>query len=170
MSSGIGRRWYLVRTLAGREVSAERQLNNQGFVTFLPKQVKTVRHARKLSSVVAGYFPSYLFVDLDLDRDRWRSVNGTFCVSYIVSFGERPAPVPRGIVEALMEASDDRGVLDCGSTFRVGQRVRLIAGPFADQLATIDQLDEAGRVRVLLDMVGGQIPVQTVRASLAEVG
>jgi transcription elongation factor/antiterminator RfaH len=169
MVSESPRRWYLVRTLAGRELLAEGQLNNQGFETFLPKRAKTVRHARKLSTVLAGYFPSYLFVALDLGRDRWRSVNGTVCVSHLVAFGDRPSPVPGGIVEALIEASDHRGVVALGPDFEVGQRVRIVAGPFADQLATIDRLDDAGRVRLLLDIVGGQLPVQTVRASLAEV-
>lgn len=169
MRTDSGPRWYLVRTLAGREISAEQQLRNQGFQTFLPKQVKTIRHARKLNTIVTGYFPSYLFVELDLGRHRWRCINGTFSVAHIIMFGDHPAAVPRGIVEALIEASDDRGVLDRGSSFQVGQRVRLVAGPFADQLATIDRLDGCGRVKVLLDIVGGWVPVQTVRASLAEV-
>jgi transcriptional antiterminator RfaH len=41
--------------------------------------------------------------------------------------------------------------------------VRIVAGAFADQLAVIERLDEAGRVRVLLEIVGGQVPVTVAR-------
>ena len=49
-----------------------------------PKRHKTVRHARRLSTVEAPFFPSYLFTVLDLTRHQWRSVSGTFGVSRLV--------------------------------------------------------------------------------------
>ncbi len=160
-------RWYLVRAILGREIMAAQQLGKQGFSAFLPKQMKTVRHARKLKVVLGAFFPGYLFVRLDLDRDRWRSVNGTFGVAYLVSHGERPAPVPRGVVEALIEAADERDVLS-GPPLHVGQKVRITAGAFADQLAVIERLDDAGRVRVLLEIMGGEISMETPREFIAQ--
>jgi transcriptional antiterminator RfaH len=162
-----GDRWYLVRALTGRETFAVEQLERQGFVTFLPKQPKTIRHARRLTVRLAAYFPGYLFVQLDLARQRWRSINGTLGVAYLVGPGERPAPVPKGVVEALMEAADARGVLE-GPPLQAGQKVRIIAGAFADKLAIIERLDDAGRVRVLLDIVSGRVPVTIVRDMLGD--
>src|SRR5712691_7686334 len=46
-----GERWYVVQTLPCREEKARIQLAAQGFRTFLPRYIKTVRHARKLSTV-----------------------------------------------------------------------------------------------------------------------
>lgn len=160
-------RWYLVRTLTGREVVAEQQLRRQGYVTFLPKQPRTVRHARRVRITLSAYFPSYLFVSLDLDRDRWRSVNGTLGVAQLVGRGERPAAVPKGVVEALIAATDEQQVLS-GAELVAGQTVRIIAGAFSEQLAIIERLDDAGRVRVLLDIVGGQVPVSVRREFLQE--
>jgi transcription elongation factor/antiterminator RfaH len=162
-----GLRWYLVRAITGRETFAVEQLERQGFVTFLPKQPKTIRHARRLSVRLAAYFPGYLFVRLDLARQRWRSINGTLGVSHLVGPGERPAPVPKGVVEALIAAADARGVLE-GPPLQAGQQVRIIAGAFADKLAIIERLDEAGRVRVLLDIVSGRVPVTIAREMLGE--
>src|SRR5262245_16033148 len=82
--------WFAVRTLHLREMRAQTQLQQQGFRTYLPKRLKTIRHARKLSTVVAPFFPSYLFVMLDLTRNRWRSVNGTFGVAGLVMQGDQP--------------------------------------------------------------------------------
>jgi transcription antitermination factor NusG len=39
--------------------------------------------------------------------------------------------------------------------------VRLLAGPFAEQLAILDILDESGRVQVLLEILGRQVSVST---------
>jgi transcription antitermination factor NusG len=72
---------------------------------FQPKRRKTVRHARKLSTVEAPFFPRYLFIVLDLARHQWGSVNGTFGVSLLVMRGDQPHPVPRGVVEALIAAA-----------------------------------------------------------------
>src|SRR5213594_3582300 len=77
---GNGHRWFAVHTLSFGEARAQANLENQNFRAFLPKRQKTIRHARKLTTVEAAFFPRYLFVALDLHRDRWRAVNGTFGV------------------------------------------------------------------------------------------
>jgi transcription elongation factor/antiterminator RfaH len=165
--AGEGTRWRLVRTLTSREIFAAGQLARQGFRVFLPKQMKSVRHARRIRVALAAYFPGYLFVQLDLATDRWRSVNGTLGVAHLVGRGEHPAAVPHGVVEALIEAADERGVL-LGPPLTAGQTVRITAGAFADQLAVIERLDGAGRVRVLLQIVGGQAPVSLRRDFVTE--
>jgi transcription antitermination factor NusG len=150
-----------VHTLPHREPGAETQLRMQGFETFMPRRLKTRRHARRLRRILAPLFPRYLFVRLDLDRDRWGSVNGTFGVARLVMEGERPQPVPRGVVESLTAATDDRGVLrfDESGRLKVGERVRVLAGPFADHLGRLQRLSDSGRVCLLLDIMGGRVPV-----------
>ncbi len=163
-------RWYLVRALTGREVVAEQHLRRQGFVTFLPRRPRTVRHARRIQVALGAYFPGYLFVRLDLGRDRWRSINGTVGVAHLVGHGDRPCPAPKGLVEALRAVADDRHVLS-GPLLGAGQRVRVVAGAFADHLAVIERLDEAGRVRVLLEIMdGARVPLTLHRDFVAGAG
>ena len=167
-----GSRWFAVHSLPHREAGAQRQLENQGFRTFLPRCLKARRHARKLETVLAPIFPRYLFVVLDLDRDRWRSVNGTFGVARLVMMaGDRPQPAPRGVVEALIALTDGRGVLrfDGGGRLAVGQKVRILAGAFAEQIGLLQRLDGNGRVRLLLDIMGGRIGVTLPSAALVPV-
>jgi transcription elongation factor/antiterminator RfaH len=156
-----GERWYAVHTLPFAEARAEAQLRRQGFQTFQPKRHKTVRHARRLSTVEAPFFPRYLFVALDLARHRWRSINGTFGVSRLVMWGDQPHPAPRGVVETLIAAADARGILQLASKLQIGGPVRLMAGPFAERLAILDDLDDSGRVRVLLDILGRRVAIST---------
>jgi transcriptional antiterminator RfaH len=156
-----GERWYAVHTLPVSELRAEANLLNQNFRTLLPKRLKTLRHARRLMTVEGPFFPRYLFIVLDPTRDQWRRVNGTFGVSRLVMRGDDPQPVPAGIVEAIQAACDKRGILQLGARLRIGQSVRMMAGPFAEQLAIIDQLDDNGRVRVLLEIMGRRVSIST---------
>ncbi len=157
-----GERWFVVHSMPHRESGAKGHLENQDYRTFLPRRLKTRLHARKLETVLAPFFPRYLFVALDLCRDHWRSVNGTFGVSRLIMEGERPQPVPRGVVEALVAASDARDVLrfDVGGHLNVGERVQVLAGPFADQFGVLERLGDHGRVRLLLEIMGGCVPVE----------
>jgi transcription elongation factor/antiterminator RfaH len=156
-------RWYAVHAQPNREFRAKNQLENQAFEVFLPVRLKTVRHARRLTNLVAPFFPRYLFIRLDLAQHRWRSVNGTFGVSSLVMQGEMPRPVPRGVVEAMIASVDAKGLLCLEQNLTVGARVRLAAGPFAEKLGILDRLDDSGRVRVLLEIMGGTVPVQIER-------
>jgi transcriptional antiterminator RfaH len=162
-------RWYAVHTQPNRELRAKSQLENQGYEVFLPRCLKTVRHARKLTNVAAPFFPRYLFVRLDLVQHRWRSVNGTFGVISLVMQGEKPHPVPRGVVEAMIASVDTSGFLCFKESLVVGTQVRLAAGPFAEQLGILDRLDDSGRVRVLLDIMGAAIPVYVERKFVVTV-
>src|SRR5260370_39743760 len=139
-------RWYAVHTLPFAEARAEGQLHRQGFRTFQPKRHKTVRHARRSSTVEAPFFPRYLFIILDLARHQWRSVNGTFGVSRLVMGGDQPHPVPRGVVEALIAAAGGRGILELAHKRQVGGQVRLMAAPFGGDLALLYHLHDSAPV------------------------
>src|SRR5215467_644281 len=152
-AQGPGERWFLVHARPNNERKAVYHLNAQGFRTFLPQIRKTIRHARQLRTVSAPLFPRYLFIILNLDRDRWLSVRSTVGVSSLVTCNGRPAPVPVGIVESLIGQSDG-DLIQFGASLTEGQSVRLLSGPFADFVGKIERLDDAGRVRVLLKMMG----------------
>jgi transcription elongation factor/antiterminator RfaH len=159
-------RWFLAHTLPKGEWKAELHLGAQGFRTFQPQIRKTIRHARQLKTVRASLFPRYLFVVLDLERDRWLSVRSTVGVSSLFSSRDgRPVPVPVGIVEVLIERSED-SLIRLDSELVKGQRVRILTGPFADFVGTLDRLNAAGRVRVLLQMMGTAVPVSLHRSAL----
>ena len=90
-----GERWFVARVHPLRESSAQLNLHRLGFRSFAPRVRRTVRHARKLRNVLAPLFPGYIFLILDLSRDRWRSVNSTFGVASLIMGAEQPIPVPQ---------------------------------------------------------------------------
>jgi transcription elongation factor/antiterminator RfaH len=152
-------RWYVARTLPQRELQAARQLNNQDFRTFVPRYWKNRRHARKVETISAPLFPRYIFVVVDPTRDRWRSINGTLGVDRLLMYGGKPQPVPPGVIENLVAARDTQGNISFGFHLKEGQAIKVMAGPFAELVGELERLDEGGRVRVLLEILGGRVRV-----------
>lgn len=162
-------RWYVVRTQPHREARAAFHLGNQGYQVFLPRFLKSRRHTRKFETVLAPLFPRYLFVVLDLTRDRWRSVNGTPGVEHLLMRGGEPEPVPRGLVEGFVRLAEAEGAIHIGKSLHQGKVIRVTAGPFAELLGQIEHLDDRGRVRVLLGIMGGSVPVLLSETVVAPV-
>jgi transcription elongation factor/antiterminator RfaH len=160
------KQWFAVQCLARRERYAQQNLFNQQYHTFLPFFMKTVRHARQTRTVYQALFPGYLFIRLDLNVDRWRSVNGTFGVSRLVMSGERPAVVPDGIIENLINHADEKGSVRLDDGLKVGQSIKIVAGPMTDLIGELLSLDDNGRVRVLLEIMSGKIVVTLNREHL----
>jgi len=160
-------RWYLVHTQPRAERRAELHLGAQGFRTHCPQIQKTIRHARRLRNVRAALFPRYLFLILDPDRDRWLSVQSTAGVSSLVTCRDRPIPVPEGVVESLIARTDEANLALFEAPLNVGQKVRILSGPFADFVGTLERLNDAGRVRVLLDMMASAVPIAVHRSALS---
>ena len=83
--------------------------------------------------------------------------------------GDVPEPVRPGVVESLIASVDDRDRLQFGQILKRGDRVRLLHGPFAEQLGVLERLGSNERVQVLLSFLGGPVPVQVDRTSRALV-
>jgi transcription elongation factor/antiterminator RfaH len=155
-----GERWYLVHTQPHKELLAQRHLGMQGFIAYVPLILKTTRHARQQRIRQAPFFPRYIFVILDLQRDRWLSVRSTLGVSSLLICDGLPVPVPKGIVEGLAGRAIEPA-LRTGHLLKLGQNVRIVSGSFAARVGTLEGLDERGRVQVLLQMMGGFVRVKT---------
>jgi transcription antitermination factor NusG len=159
-------RWFVARTLPHRESTAHFNLYCMGFPSFVPRFRRTIRHARKLRNVLAPLFPGYIFVILDLSRDRWRSVNSTTGVASLIMGIKLPVPVPVGVVEGLIERRDASGAVRLDRNLEVGERARILSGPFAETLCRVDHLDDRGRVRVLLEIMNGHVAAEVDRSAL----
>jgi transcription elongation factor/antiterminator RfaH len=167
LTLAVNERWFLAHTLPHCEAKAQFHLGAQGFPTFLPQFVKTIRHARQLRNVRAPLFPSYIFVILDPGRDRWLSIRSTVGVSSLVTCDSRPLPVPEGIVESLIERTDASNVTRLDVDLVEGQLVRILSGPFANFVGTLEKLSANDRVRVLLQLMGSEVPVSVQRSSIS---
>lgn len=160
-SSALSRApWYVVQTQANRESRAASELAKQGFEVFLPRYMRQVRHARRVTKVAAPLFPGYLFTRFGAGA-RWRAVNGTVGVVRLVTAGERPAPLADNIVDELMARRDGQGYvpLPPRAALVSGETVRVAKGAFAEVFGLFEEMRDADRVAVLIELLGCKVRV-----------
>jgi transcriptional antiterminator NusG len=77
-----------------------------------------------------------------------------------VGSGTKPTPLPLSEVERIlkrMEAETPKVRV----SFRKGQRVRIVDGPFADFHGVVDDIDaERGKVRLMVSFFGRDTPLE----------
>lgn len=162
-------RWYAVYTKSGQERLAEGNLRNQGFETYLPRLAARRKQRRGAAvAVTVPMFPRYVFVRLNVDDGPWRSVNGTYGVINLVSFGDRPAPLPDSVIAELRSRESDDGVVHLAKAdpIRPGDAVAVADGPMSDIQGLRAARTEGERVIVLMSLLGRQVPVRVSRDRL----
>lgn len=161
--------WYVVHTYSSHENKASEALKqriaamNLGekiFEIVVPtRNVVTVRHGKKEESK-EKIFPGYILVRMKLDDESWLAVRTTAGVTAFVGMGNKPTPISEKEVAAIMKFMEMEAP-KFKTRFTVGEAVKIVDGPFADFLGTIDAIDEAkGKIKVLVSIFGRETPVE----------
>ncbi len=135
-------------------------LTEKIFESVVPtRNVVLVRHGKK-EEVKEKIFPGYILVRMDLDDESWLAVRTTPGVTAFVGTGNKPTPISDPEVAAIMKFMK----LDAPkfkTKFSVGEAVKIIDGPFADFLGSVEAIDEAkGTIKVLVSIFGRETPVE----------
>lgn len=158
--------WYLLQLKPNSHRIAERNLNQQGFKTFLPLQEITRRKSSHFVNDLKPLFPGYMFVSFNPEIDAWRKINSTIGVSRLVSFGSEPKALPTELVSGLMMRCDKNGKLLPPNALREGDSVELLTGPFAKFVATVDTIEPEQRIWVIMDYMGQKTRIQVTSEQL----
>jgi transcriptional antiterminator RfaH len=170
-----GLRWYLVQCKPNAARIAVRNLENQGFVTFLPLQEITKRKGKIFQRQIRPLFPGYLFVQIDPDRGPWRQVNSTRGVNRLVRLGAEPSMVPNKIVEALIARCDKQSILrqtieTQSSQLQAGNQAQVTKGPFSGFISTISETEPNNRINILIEIMGQTTKVAINADALQPIG
>lgn len=153
------RRWYVARTHANAETKAQFHLTRQGFEVYLPRYLRRISHARRVSWQPRPLFPTYLFVRMPGPDQRWRAINSTIGVLHLICDEQGPVPVPAGLVDELKWNEDDRGLILTGRKvpFEKGAEVQVMSGAFADHIGRFESASDDERAVILIDLLGRQV-------------
>ncbi len=163
-------RWYVAQIKQNGFDRAMSNLTRQGYQTFMPMKKKTVRHARQLKNVLRPVFPGYLFVQFGADRGDWRKINSTFGVARLVSFNKSaPAPVPDRLVAGLQARCDAQDCLQSPDDFKIGEKVRMVAGAFAGFVGDVENLIGEERIRLLYEFMGQKSRIDIGKGDLEKL-
>ena len=160
-------KWYVIRSKPRRERFVRDQLSGQGLEVFFPA-VK-VHPVNPRAARERAYFPSYLFVHLDLvavgaNRLRWMPA-----AVGLLEFGGEPAVVPDSLIAQLklkVTAIQAAGGLVFAG-LAPGDIIKITSGPFEGYEAIFDlRRKGSDRVRVLLELLRRQVPLELDASSI----
>lgn len=161
--------WYVVHTYSGHEHKVAQQLKQRVesmsledkiLELLIPVQEKIEIRSGKKKKIKEKIFPGYLLVKMILTDQAWLTVRTTNGITGFVGIGNKPTPIEAGEVKTIqkfmtMEAPKFK------AKFSVGEAVKIIDGPFADFLGSVEEIDEAkGKVKVLVSIFGRETPVE----------
>ncbi|WP_353149324.1 transcription termination/antitermination NusG family protein [Pollutimonas bauzanensis] len=157
--------WYVAYTDARQEAYAAMNLQQQGFLTYLPlyktyKKPAKVGATRGMAAASAVYdpmFPRYLFFRPSNSKQSISCVRSTRGVNAIIRFGASYALVQPEILKSIQEHEQQRNQEDVRAInpFQPGRRVRL-SNPALDGLEGLVQSASTQRVIVLMEILGRQ--------------
>jgi transcriptional antiterminator NusG len=161
--------WYVVHCYSGYEKKVcqaiEQRINTMGmrdkiFDVIVPTAEEIEIKDGKRRTVEKRVFPGYILVEMKMDEDSWYVVRNTPGVTGFVGMGNDPTPLRQEEVKQIMQRmSEDSPVIKVN--FKVGQKVRIISGPFNDFPGTVAAIDmDKSKVRVMVNFFGRETPVE----------
>ena len=152
--------WYLIQFKRNSHNIAKRNLNQQGFKTFLPLQDLTSRRGSEFLTSTKPLFPGYMFVRIKPDGAPWQKINSTLGVCRLICQDGVPKRVPLEIVSGLMSRCDRFGKLLPPKSLERGDKVAFLSGALTNFVATVETVDSYERIWVLMDIMGQLTKVQ----------
>ena len=161
--------WYVVHTYAGHELKVQNTLKqrvesmglkDKVLEIIVPTAKKIEIRSGKKQEIDERIFPGYMLIKMVLTDDSWLAVRTTPGITSFVGIGNKPTSLPEKEVHAIlkfmkMEAPKFK------TKFSVSEAVKIIDGPFADFLGSVNEIDEKkGKVKVLVSIFGRETPVE----------
>lgn len=164
-----GRGWYVVHCYSGYENKVrhnlEQRIETMGmkdmiFDVVIPTQEEIEVKDGKRRSIERHVFPGYVLVNMIMGEEPWYVVRNTPGVTGFVGMGNDPIPLrPEEVSQILKRMEAEAPTIKV--TYKPGETVRIIDGPFNDFHGTVDEIDmERSKVRVMVNFFGRSTPVE----------
>lgn len=162
-------RWFIVHTYSGHENKvvetlkqriASLNLADKIFEMVVPTRDTIVVRSGKKETIKEKIFPGYILVRMDLTDESWLAVRTTPGVTAFVGLGNKPTPISEEEVDTILRFMKME-TPKYKTAFSTGEAVKIIDGPFAEFLGSIDSIDEEkGKLKVLVSIFGRETPVE----------
>ena len=161
--------WYVVHSYSGKENKVKKNLEHRAesmnmtdriLQIVVPTETEIEIKDGVRREVERQVFPGYILIEMIMDEDSWYVVRNTPGVTSFVGMGNKPSPLSQAEVNQIMSRieSDEPRVK---VSFDVGERVRIIEGPFVEFTGVVDSLEpEKGKARVMVSFFNRETPVE----------
>jgi len=169
VEEGTDRAWYVIHCYSGYENKVRHNLEQRIetmnmkdmiFDVVIPTQEEIEVKDGKRRVVERHVFPGYVLVNMIMTEESWYVVRNTPGVTGFVGMGTAPTALrPEEVNQILKRMEAEAPVVKV--TFKVGERVRIIDGPFNDFRGTVSEIDMGRtKVRVMVNFFGRETPVE----------
>jgi transcriptional antiterminator NusG len=164
--------WFVLHTHSGFEKRVLKAIENrakiEGF-THLIEEIVIPQHnvveirSGKKRTVARTLMPGYVLIKMEYDEDAGAAITKLPGVSSFIGDGTRPFPLTEEEVANMMQWSGG----DSGDRprpeirYSVGDQVKVVEGPFANFIGTVDEIDaDKAKLRVMVSIFGRPTPVE----------
>jgi len=164
-----GSAWYVIHSYSGYENKVKANLEqriesmdmqDKIFQVVVPTEEEIEVRDGQRRITEKKIFPGYILVEMLMKDDSWYAVRNTPGVTGFVGMGKKPTPLRPEEVQRILKRMEEE-TPKIKVTFRPGQRVRIVDGPFTDFVGTVDDIDmDKSKVRVLVAFFGRDTPVE----------
>ena len=164
--------WYIVQAQSGREKTASDKLRESiqrseytdsfGQVLVPTEDVVEMRGGQRRNSERRIY-PGYVLVEMEMNEHTWHVVKNTPQIrGFIGGKPDKPSPLSQHDADIILKRVTDSPVQPRPKTmFEIGERVRVIDGPFSDFNGLVEEVNyEKNRLKVWVVIFGRSTPVE----------
>ena len=164
-------KWYVAHTYSGHEQKAKRYLENaiisQGLQermgrVLVPTETVVEMKQGKRSSTVKKFLPSYVLVEMVLDKETQYLVTSAPGITSFVGSSRKPVPLKPEEVERILKQVERGRTRDYEEVpFKAGDQVKVIDGPFTDFTGFVSEVNqERKNLKVMVSIFGRPTPVE----------
>lgn len=162
--------WYAIHTYSGFEKRVKRDIEHRvsieglrdslGQVIIPEEKVMEVKDGKKKESS-RNFMPGYVFLQLEPRADLFKIITEVQGVSGFAGTGDKPSELSEEEIRNVMGLIEDKKDKPKAEIkFRKGDQVKVIEGPFANFVGTVEDIDiEKARLRVMVSIFGRSTPV-----------
>ncbi|MCL0048937.1 transcription termination/antitermination protein NusG [Dehalococcoidia bacterium] len=164
-----GKNWYVVHTYSGYEqrtrANLEHRIESMDVKdkisqVVVPTEDEVEIKGGQRRTVARKILPGYMLVQMKMDEESWNVVRNTPGVTGFVAAGNRPVPLEEEEVEKILNRMKT-AVPKIKIGFSRGENVRIMEGPFAEFIGTVDEINlEKGKVRLMVSFFGRETPLE----------
>jgi len=163
------KKWYIVHVYSGHENKVKANLEkrieymnmaDKIFRIEVPQKTITKINNGRKQDREEKIFPGYVLVEMIMDDDSWYVVRHTAGVTKFVGSAKKPIPAKDSEIKRIIHKTQTQ-VTKIELDVKVGDKVRIISGPFAEFIGDITEVyPDKAKLRANVSIFGRETPVE----------
>ena len=163
--------WYIVQTFSGfeqkvaetlKDLIQKKKLDDKINEVLVPTHEVTVVKKGKRVQKKKKYFPSYLLVRMEMNKELYHMIKNIQKVTGFLGTTGNPVPVSDIEIGKIL-GNIKEGTLspEPSLSFEVGEQVKVCEGPFASFSGLVEEVDEDKlKLKVAVSIFGRPTPIE----------